>query len=244
LWSPSCAESVGAHKGHRYDGCLCAPLRNAGDVGRDGGVAWRAHRSHFPVMPSPAFDLFTVGHSNHPIERFLALLSDAKVEAIVDVRSKPFSRRFPWFSQTRLERLRETGISYLWRGEALGGRPADPALMGDGVADYAAMAATPAFHAALDAVIVDARKARSCLMCAEREPLDCHRCLLVGRALAKRGLAPGHILADGTLEPHAATEDRLLALAGEKADLFRDRATRLEAAYRRRARAIASRIKP
>jgi uncharacterized protein (DUF488 family) len=83
---------------------------------------------------------------------------------------------------------------------------------------------------------------RVCLLCAEREPLDCHRCLLVGRALAERGLALGHIRADGTIEPHAATEQRLLALAGE-ADLFRDPAERLARAYRRRAQAVAARIK-
>ena len=63
-------------------------------------------------------------------------------------------------------------------------------------------------------------KGRICLMCAEREPLDCHRCLLVARALAARGLAIGHILHDGTIEPHAATERRLLELDGEDRDLF------------------------
>ena len=190
------------------------------------------------MSSSAAFDLFTVGHSNYPLERFLALLKEAQVETIVDVRSKPFSRRFPWFSQTPLaERLREAGIAYLWRGEALGGRPADPALMHDSVADYEAIAQAQAFQAALTHLIADARKnTQSCLMCAEREPLDCHRCLLIARALAARGLGVGHILADGTIEPHAATEDRLLAVTKSDADLFAsDRAARLADAYRRRA---------
>jgi hypothetical protein len=80
-------------------------------------------------------------------------------------------------------------------------------------------------------------------LCAEREPLDCHRCLLVGRALTERGLTLGHARADGTIEPHAATEDRLLALAGDETDLFRDRAERLAHAYRRRAHAVAARLK-
>jgi uncharacterized protein (DUF488 family) len=188
-------------------------------------------------MPTPAaFDLFTVGHSNHPIERFLALLGPAGIETIVDVRSNPFSRRFPWFSQPRLaEHLQQHGIAYLPRGEALGGRPSDPALMRDGVADYEAMAATPAFQAALHDVVALAGH-RAALMCAEREPLDCHRCLLIARALAERGANIGHILADATIEPHAATEDRLLALTKTDPDLFAaDRPTRLAAAYRRRA---------
>ena len=191
------------------------------------------------------FDLLTVGHSNLPPDRFAALLQGAGVTAIVDVRSVPFSRRFPWFSQQRLaERLARDGISYLPMGDALGGRPRNPALYRDGVADYEAMAATPAFRAGLDRVGAEAQRHRVCLMCAEREPLDCHRCLLVGRALAQ-GLAIGHLLVDGRVEPHTATEQRLLALAGPApADLFDDAAARLDHAYRRRAKAVAARAKP
>jgi hypothetical protein len=81
-------------------------------------------------------------------------------------------------------------------------------------------------------------------MCSEREPLDCHRCLLIAPALAQRGLNVGHILADGTIEPHAATEERLLALASGAQDLFgANRSERLDAAYRRRAGSAAFRAK-
>jgi uncharacterized protein (DUF488 family) len=129
-------------------------------------------------------------------------------------------------------------------GDTLGGRPSDPALTCEGVADYEAMAARPAFQAGLDRVTTEMRHRRVCLMCAEREPLDCHRCLLVGRALAQRGVTIGHVLVDGGIEPHTATEDRLLALAGKQGgDLFSDRPTRLADAYRRRARGIAARAK-
>src|SRR5262249_59706260 len=82
------------------------------------------------------------------------------------------------------------------------------------------------------------------LMCSERDPLDCHRCLLVARALAARGVAVGHILHDGRIESHAATERRLLECAGEDSDLFvTGQDERLAAAYRRRARAVAYRLK-
>jgi uncharacterized protein (DUF488 family) len=196
-------------------------------------------------MPaSDTFDLFTVGHSTYPPERFLALLKQSRVETIIDVRSKPFSRRFPWFSQGKLaERLRRADIAYAWRGEALGGRPADPALLRDGVVDYAAVAQSSAFQAAVAELIADARQnAKLCLMCAEREPLDCHRCLLIARTLAERGLGIGHIISDGTIEPHAATEERLLALTRTHADLFQsDRAARLAEAYCRRAGKVAFR---
>jgi len=193
------------------------------------------------TQPS-AFDLFTIGHSNHPIERFLALLHDAGVTAVADVRSMPSSRRYPWFSRDRLrDRLTREGITYVPLGDALGGRPRDPALFRDGVADYEAMARTPEFRAGLDRVREGTQKFRVCLMCAEREPLDCHRCLLVAPALAERGLAIGHILADGAVEAHAAIEQRLIALAGKDDDLFHDRAARLAAAYRLRAATAAFR---
>jgi uncharacterized protein (DUF488 family) len=191
-----------------------------------------------------ACDPLTIGHSNQPAERFVGLLQGAGVTAVADVRSVPFSRRFPWFSGKALaERLARAGIAYLALGDALGGRPRDPRFYCDGFVDYEAMAASAEFRAGLDRVADEMTRHRLCLMCAEREPLDCHRCLLLARALAGRGLLPGHILADGTIEPHAATEARLLALAGGEPDLLRDHAGRLADAYRRRARSVAARMK-
>jgi hypothetical protein len=106
------------------------------------------------------------------------------------------------------------------------------------------MAPRPDFQAGLDRLLAGARKQRQCLMCSEREPLDCHRCLLVARALAARGVTMGHILHGGGIESHAATERRLLDLAGEDSDLFATgQNERLAAAYRRRARAVAFRLK-
>jgi len=189
------------------------------------------------------FDLFSIGHSNIPAERFIGLLRHASVYAIADVRSTPFSRRFPWFSGKNLATtLAQHGMTYLAYGDALGGRPRDATLYRDGVADYEAMARQPDFQIGLDRLLADAARSRVCLMCAEREPLDCHRCLLVSRSLAERGLTIGHILHDGTVEPHAATEQRLLALTGASDDLFvTGQDERLAAAYRRRARAVAYR---
>jgi len=195
------------------------------------------------MTQSAACELLTIGHSNLAADRFVTLLKDAGVTAVADVRSVPFSRWCPWFSGKALtQRLAGEAIAYVALGDALGGRPSDPHLYRDGVADYEAMAARAEFAAGLECVVDEMAHHRVCLLCAEREPLDCHRCLLVGRALAARGLALGHLRPDGTIEPHAATEQRLLALAGE-ADLFRDGAERLAHAYRRRAHAVAARIK-
>jgi hypothetical protein len=136
-------------------------------------------------------------------------------------------------------------MPYLSFGDALGGRPRDASLYRDGVADYEAMARRPEFCASLDRLCAAAAWHRVCLMCAEREPLDCHRCLLLARALAERGISVGHILHDGTTAPHGAIEQRLLAEYDSAADLFSaGHSDRLAAAYRRRARAVAYRARP
>jgi uncharacterized protein (DUF488 family) len=191
-----------------------------------------------------SFDLFSIGHSNIPAERFVAMLQAAEVSAVADVRSVPASRRFPWFSgEALVARLASAGIAYMAMGNLLGGRPRDNGLYRDGVADYEAIAVRPEFRAGLDQLLEVVARSHVCLMCAEREPLDCHRCLLVARSLAERGLAIGHILHDGTIEPHAATERRLLAANADAADLFETgHRERLAAAYRRRAQAVAFRL--
>lgn len=193
-----------------------------------------------------AFDLFSIGHSNIPAERFVVMLHSAGVTAVADVRSTPASRFFPWFSAAPLRGLlAQHQIGYLPYGATLGGRPRDPALYRDGSADFEAMARQPGFAAALASLRADATRHRLCMMCAERDPLDCHRCLLVARALAGQGLSVGHILNDGSIEPQAATERRLLTLdAAEQngGDLFATgQSERLAAAYRRRAHAVAYR---
>ena len=173
----------------------------------------------------------TVGHSNHPIERFLTLLARAGVRLLVDVRSKPYSRRFPQFGKERLARaLAEAGIDYLWEGEALGGM----------AGAYNDTARKPAFGQALDRVVEKSGGTSLCLMCAEKEPLDCHRTLLVSRRLAERGQPIEHLLADGTVRPHAEIEEQLLAKAAKNpgGDLFEDRAQQLARAYDARERAM------
>jgi uncharacterized protein (DUF488 family) len=196
-----------------------------------------------------SLDLLSIGHSNIPAERFLALLQGAGVNTVADVRSTPHSRFCPWFSQKPLSAmLQAAGIDYAPMGDALGGRPRHDRLYRDGVADYEAMAIEPDYVAGLDRLLDMAARSRLCLMCAEREPLDCHRCLLVARSLAERGIAVGHIVHDGAIESHAAQERRLLALDEEAVphtcDLFAPgQHDRLAAAYRRRGRAVAFRRK-
>src|SRR6185436_16562559 len=142
----------------------------------------------------------TIGHSNHAIERFVGLLKAGGVERLVDVRSMPYSRRFPQFGRERLAKsLGEAGIAYVWEGEALGGKPKTGGSYGDA-------AARPEFKDAIGRLIANRANTSLCLMCAEKEPLDCHRTVLVSRRLAERAVPIEHLLADGTARPHEEIE--------------------------------------
>jgi uncharacterized protein (DUF488 family) len=186
-------------------------------------------------------EVLTIGHSAHPYDRLVELLRAAGVTAVADVRTSPYSRRFPQFNRDALEaRLRADGLAYSFLGEELGGRPKDRDCYRDGVADYERMAAATEFARGLARVIEGARRYRIALMCAEQDPLDCHRCLLVARALEARGVTTGHILPDGRIVSQAEIEAHLLATSGRgEDDLFASREERLASAYRERARKVA-----
>jgi uncharacterized protein (DUF488 family) len=190
--------------------------------------------------------VLTIGHSTHKWERFAALLRDAGVTAVADVRTSPYSRRFPHFNRDELrENLRQAAVLYVFLGNELGGRPQDPKLYSDGVADYEKMTKTAAFGRGLGRVIEGAKSYRIALLCSERDPLNCHRCLLVGRALSENGIRISHILDRGELMTQADIEDKLLEFYSRGAgDLFLPHPDKLAAAYRARARKVAFAQRP
>jgi uncharacterized protein (DUF488 family) len=186
-------------------------------------------------------EVLTIGHSTLSYEQFLKRLRDAGVTAIADVRSSPFSRYFPHFNQSALhEDLRQDGIAYVFLGAELGGRPTEKELFCEGVADYEKMARTDTFAKGLKRVIAGAQKFKIALMCSEHNPLDCHRCLLVGRALNEAGVVVKHILSNGRISAHSDIEGQLLDLTGRMEDeLFSHPEERLALAYRQRAMKVA-----
>jgi uncharacterized protein (DUF488 family) len=142
--------------------------------------------------------------------------------------------------QTLRKELHLNRIAYVYLGKELGGRPRDRMVYCRSAADYEKMAATGRFKEGLDRVIEGAKKFRIALMCSEHSPLDCHRCLLIGRALSERRVQVSHILADGAFITQAEIEESLLELSGRSSDdLLMSREERLAAAYRDRARKIA-----
>ena len=185
--------------------------------------------------------LLTIGHSTHPLEAFVALLRRHDVTAVADVRSTPHSRFNPQFNRKALAgALGEQGIEYVFLGAELGGRPGDPACYENGRIRYERVARTERFHGGIHRVLRGMRRYRIALMCAEKEPLECHRTLLVARALDRCGVDVAHIHADGVLERHADAMDRLLdMLKLPRGDLYGTREESSAAAVARQEERVA-----
>ncbi len=155
--------------------------------------------------------LFTIGHSNHDLAHFLGLLASHGIRVLVDARTSPFVQYSTHFNAEALRRAVEaSAVRYVFRGDELGGRPADPACYDDrGRVRYDVAARKAGFIRALDEVIAIARTERVALMCSEEDPADCHRRLLIGRVARERGHAIVHIRGDGSAQTEEALEARL-----------------------------------
>ncbi len=195
--------------------------------------------------------LFTIGHSAMHLSTLLEMLRECDIGLLIDVRSKPQSFRHPHFDRIELEQaLPATDIRYLFLGEELGGRPEDASAYDtDGVVDYRTRRKAYSFQAGVERVEREVEQCAVALMCAEEDPLLCHRFLMICPELVALGLEPLHIRKGGILETQKQAEDRLLeaqkfgAVAG--ASLFAsDRVSALEGAYDAQAKQCAFRIEP
>lgn len=162
--------------------------------------------------------IWTLGHSRHPIEKFIDLARRHRIVRIVDTRGQPASRFNPQFNRKRLAAsLEEAGIAYDWLGETLSGRPRDPAFRrDDGGVAWDRLRAWPALHADLDRLVDEARDTRLALICAEENPRQCHRRFLLTPLLEAKGATVLHIRGDGRIEPEAD----LAATDTAQGDLF------------------------
>lgn len=185
--------------------------------------------------------VFTIGHSNLEIGKFVALLKQHGIQAVADVRSSPYSQYNPQFNRELLQKsLHDHGISYVFLGEELGARRSERECYLEGRADYGLISQTPAFKRGIERVTQGAAKMRVALMCAEKDPIECHRCILVTPHLRQQGLQVLHALSDGSLEDHAQTEKRLLrAFALENKELFRSQDEIVADAYKKQGEKVA-----
>jgi len=187
--------------------------------------------------------LYTIGHSNHTIEDFIALLKRYGVTCIADVRSAPYSRYCPQFNKGALATsLQAAGITYMFLGKELGARPDDPCCYEGGFVNFQEIAKREKFKRGIERLLADISRHVVALMCAEKDPLQCHRMILISRYLKKHKVQIKHILADGNIEEHTEAEHRLVGMLKAEPALFESTET-IEQAYDHQAKKICHRAK-
>ncbi|HYW78754.1 MAG TPA: DUF488 domain-containing protein [Thermoguttaceae bacterium] len=185
--------------------------------------------------------LYTVGHSNHEMPAFIELLDLHGISVVADVRSSPYSRYSSQFNRGHLEAmLKQAGIGYVFLGEELGARRSEPECLVDGKVRFDRVPKSLLFEQGVARLAALTAEHRVALMCSEKDPITCHRTILICRNLRSDDLEIRHILEDGSLETQTQAEDRLLTLWKlPPGDLFDSKETFVEEAYNRQGERIA-----
>ncbi|MDI6735775.1 MAG: DUF488 domain-containing protein [bacterium] len=145
--------------------------------------------------------IFSIGHSNHSLEGFIKLLRLHQIQILVDVRSAPYCKYATWFNKNELaQAIEENGMEYLYLGKGLGGYPSNPEyITPTGKIDYKKYALSEEYQTALQFLIEESAGKKTAIMCAEANPRQCHRHLLITKSLLEKEIAVVHILSDGSL---------------------------------------------
>jgi uncharacterized protein (DUF488 family) len=159
--------------------------------------------------------LFTVGHSNLSIEEFIGLITKHQINVIADVRSHPYSSYLSHFNRDLLKfELLKAKFKYVFLGNELGARPKDLSCYINNKAIYSKITDSSDFQNGIKRILVGLNKYRVALMCAEKDPISCHRTILICKHLRQLDIKIDHIIDDKTLESQGQLEDRLLDLHG------------------------------
>lgn len=156
--------------------------------------------------------IYTIGHSNHPSEKFIELLKQHAIGCLVDVRSQPYSRYNPQFNREALAAaLRNANIHYVDLGTSLGGRPEQKDLYDAGQErpNYSRQRQTPLYQQGLQQLSQAAQTQPLTIMCSEGNPHECHRQWLITPDLLDAGYTVLHILPEGQIEIAEKTLEQL-----------------------------------
>lgn len=158
--------------------------------------------------------LFTIGHSTNTRERFVELLRMHAIDCVLDVRSVPYSRYVSQFNADGLgPYLSEQGIGYFAAGKPFGARRDDPTLYPNGYLDFELVRQTSLFKRGVEHAMARLDRGENiALMCTEKQPIDCHRAIMVARGFELAGVEVDHILQDGSLLSQRALNEQLLDL--------------------------------
>jgi len=157
-------------------------------------------------------NLYTIGHSTFTVEEVLKKLTDNNIEYLMDVRSYPYSKFASQFNREPFSRfLEEHGVHYFFMGNRFGARPADRTLYTNGVLDFEKVRETSFYKEGEDSILKGlAHGVTMAFMCTEKDPMDCHRAIMVARGFALQGFPVVHIMADGSLTSQEDLDERLL----------------------------------
>lgn len=159
-------------------------------------------------------DLYTIGHSQHPIQKFISLLKQHNVNFVIDVRSIPYSKYASMYDRENIRNeLKSANISYSFMGKYFGARQDDKSLYAkEGYLDFKKVVKWDTFKKGMDNVIRGMETNRIALMCLEKNPIDCHRALLVANAFYHKGYSVKHILENGEIVTHQELNEELINL--------------------------------
>ena len=179
--------------------------------------------------------IYSIGYATHTIESFINTLKKFNITAIADVRSLPYSKFKPEFNRENLKQaLINNGIEYVFLGDNIGARIEAPECYKNGKADYHLISKRPLFQKGLGRILKGMKKYSIAIMCAEKDPINCHRTILICKHLKNDNIKIIHIIDSNTTENHTETELRLMKLYQlDQPDLFINDSERLEEAYNR-----------
>ena len=185
-------------------------------------------------------ELFTIGHSTHAVDYFIDLLKKHSITAVCDVRSHPYSKYNPQFNREVLkEELKRNNIAYVFLGKELGARSENPNCYIDGRVQYNYLVDEPSFQQGIIRLKKGMKQYSIALMCAEKDPIICHRTILVCREMRSHTKQIKHILANGEIETNLEAEERLLTTLGIVPDMFKNKNECIEEAYDKQGQKIA-----
>jgi len=185
-------------------------------------------------------ELYTIGHSTHAVDYFISLLKKHSITAVCDVRSHPYSKYNPQFNREELKKeLKRYNIAYVFLGKELGARSENPNCYIDGRVQYNYLVDEPSFQQGIIRLKKGMKQYSIALMCAEKDPITCHRTILVCREMRSHAKQIKHILANGGIETNLEAEKRLLNTLGIVPDMFKNKNECIEEAYDKQGQKIA-----
>lgn len=185
--------------------------------------------------------IYTVGYASHTLETFVDVLNKHHVDVVADVRSSPYSQFKADFNREPFAAfLKDRGMQYLFFGDFWGARLTDRSCYVNGQVDFVLASKTENFAEGMTRIKKGIKDFRIALMCAEKDPIACHRGIWLSRQLKISGFDVQHILADGELEAHHTSEIRLLKKHRlNHPDLFQTEEQRIVRSYQLQAEKVA-----